>query len=76
MNIKIHAKAYRSQCSSYNLYFILFIKQARTLVTILDLLKRRGGLVSSYFQYLYQNQLLMLYVQHVFKTKFTSNLLI
>ncbi len=33
-NIKIHAKAYRSQCCGFNLCFTSFIKRARTLVKI------------------------------------------
>ncbi len=36
MNIEIHAKAYRSQCSSFNFSLTSFIKQARTLVKISD----------------------------------------
>ncbi len=40
MNIKIHAKAYRSQCSGFNLCFTSFIKQGRTLATIRTRLER------------------------------------
>ncbi len=47
MNIKIHAKAYRSQCSSFNLCFTLFTKQVGIL-TIEDLFRTRKGHVSLY----------------------------